>query len=58
MEKSIKWGIVGAGNIANKFAKAIKNVDGAQLTAIASRSEERGKAFADKYDVKNVFTRY
>lgn len=58
MEKIIKWGIVGAGNIANKFAKAVKNVEGAELTAVASQSEGKGKAFADKYDIKNVFTSY
>lgn len=38
MEEKIRWGIVGPGIIANKFAKAIKNVDGAQLVAVASRS--------------------
>lgn len=58
MEKVIKWGIVGAGNIANKFAKAVKKVEGAELTAVASQSEGKGKAFADKYDVKNVFASY
>ena len=58
MEKVIKWGIVGAGNIANKFARAVKNVEGAELTAVASQSEGKGKAFADKYDVKNVFASY
>ena len=56
--KNVRWGIAGAGNIANKFAKAIKNVEGATLVAVASRSEERGKAFADKYDIENVFTSY
>ena len=58
MEKVIKWGIVGAGNIANKFAKAVKNVKGAELTAVASQSEGRGRLFADKYDINNVFTSY
>lgn len=58
MEKIIKWGIVGAGNIANKFAKAVKNVKGAELTAVASQSEGKGSVFADKYDIKNVFTSY
>ena len=55
---TIKWGIVGPGNIANKFAKAIKNVDGACLWAVASRSPERGSAFAEKYQIQNVFTSY
>lgn len=58
MEKIIKWGIVGPGNIANKFAKAIKNVKGACLTAVASRSEEKCREFADKYDIPNVFMEY
>jgi len=58
MNKVIKWGIVGAGNIANKFAKAVKNVKGAELTAVASQSEGKGRMFADKYDIKNVFTSY
>lgn len=57
MEK-IHWGIVGPGNIANKFAKAIKNVEGAELTAVASRSEEKGRKFAELYEIANVFVGY
>lgn len=56
MEKVIRWGIVGAGNIANKFATAIKNVEGAKLTSVASRS--KGKPFAEKYNIKNVYESY
>lgn len=56
--KKIKWGIVGPGNIANKFAKAVKNVEGAELVAVASRSEERGKEFASKYDIPNIYSSY
>lgn len=57
MEK-IRWGIVGPGNIARKFAKAIKNVEGAKLVAVASRTEERARKFADEYDIPNIFTSY
>ncbi len=56
--KKIKWGIVGPGVIANKFADAIKNVDCAELTAVASRSMEKGEQFAQKYDVGKVFCGY
>ena len=58
MEKTIRWGIVGAGNIANKFARAIKNVEGAELSAVASRTEENGRKFADKHNIKNLFVGY
>lgn len=58
MKKTIKWGIVGPGNIANKFAVAIKNVDGAELTSVASRSLGKGRKFADKHGIKNVFVGY
>ena len=56
--KKIRWGIVGPGCIANKFAVAVKNVECAELVAVASRSEENAKTFADKYDIKNVFVGY
>ncbi len=58
MEKVIRWGIVGPGNIANKFANAIKNVKGAELFAVAARSKEKGEEFAKKYDILNVFHGY
>ncbi|MBE7052063.1 MAG: Gfo/Idh/MocA family oxidoreductase [Ruminococcaceae bacterium] len=58
MKKTINWGIVGPGNIANKFAKALKNVDGAELVAVASRSEKSGSEFAKKYNIPQVFVGY
>lgn len=58
MKKSIRWGIVGPGNIARKFAVAVKNVDGACLSAVASRSIEKSQEFANKYDIPNVFGSY
>lgn len=56
--KKIRWGIVGPGIIANKFASCIKNVEGAELTAVASRSEENGRKFAEKYQIPHVFCGY
>ena len=58
MEKIIRWGIVGAGNIANKFAEAMNHVSGAELVAVASRSEETGKAFAEKHHIGKLFVGY
>lgn len=58
MKKTIKWGIVGAGSIANRFADAVKNIEGAELTSVASRREETGREFARKHNIKNVFVGY
>lgn len=54
----VRWGIIGTGKIANKFAQAVQNADGAKLVAVASRTEESAKAFAEKYHIKNVFVGY
>lgn len=56
--KEVRWGIVGPGDIANKFAYAVRNVEGAVLSAVASRSMEKGEAFAKKYAIENVFCGY
>lgn len=58
MEKTVRWGIVGPGNIANKFAEAVKNVEGAELVAVASTNEERGRAFAERHGIPNLFVGY
>lgn len=54
----VRWGIVGPGNIANKFAKAVKNVENAELVAVASRNMDKSQSFAEKYDIPNVFGSY
>ena len=56
--KKIRWGIVGPGSIANKFAVAIKNVECAELRAVAARSLEKGSDFAAKYGIPKVFCGY
>lgn len=41
----IRWGIVGAGNIAHRFAKSLKYEEDSMLYAISGRSIEKLKAF-------------
>ena len=40
-DKTINWGIIGLGNIAHKFAQDLLTIKGAQLYAVASRSQEK-----------------
>lgn len=56
--KKIRWGIAGPGNIANKFAAAVKNVGSAELVGVASRSYDKAKEFAAKYDIEYAFGSY
>lgn len=43
---TIRWGILGAGGIARRFAASLEHVDGAELIAVSGRSAERLAAFA------------
>ncbi|OOM74196.1 glucose--fructose oxidoreductase precursor [Clostridium puniceum] len=49
--RKIKWGIIGLGNIANKFAHTAKAMDSVELKAVASRGKEKSEAFGKIYDV-------
>jgi predicted dehydrogenase len=56
--EKIRWGILGPGKIAHKFARALQNVADGELVAVASRSEERSKEFADQYKIPFAFDSY
>lgn len=58
MDRKIRFGIIGAGGIAQKFAKGIGFVEDAQLSAIASRSLERANTLADMFDVEKRYDSY
>ncbi len=54
----IRFGIVGAGGIAQKFARDIKFANGAVATAIASRNLERAFEFKDEHGIEHAFGSY
>ena len=56
--KTIRWGIIGLGNIAHKFAKDLLTVNDAQLYAVASRSLENANIFASKYNAEKAYGSY
>ena len=56
--KPVKWGIVSTGNIADKFTNSLKLVDGAVIEAVASRSEDKAKAFAQKHGANKYYSSY
>lgn len=56
--KKIRFGIVGTGNIAHRFAEAIKNVNQAELTAVASRTKENAEIFGNEFNIPVRFSSY
>ena len=47
----INWGIIGAGNIANRFAASLENFQDAQLYGVACRTMEKRKRFKQNFRV-------
>ncbi|MRT94679.1 Gfo/Idh/MocA family protein [Ancylomarina sp. 16SWW S1-10-2] len=58
MTKKINWGIIGLGKIANKFAADLQLSNNAVLYAVASRNEEKAKAFSEKYKSTKFYSSY
>lgn len=58
MNRSYRWGILGAGNIAAKFASAINFTEGSEVFAVASRDAGKAQSFADKYGSTRVYDEY
>lgn len=49
--ETIRWGIMGAGNIAHRFAASLAHIEGCELVALAGRSSEKLSAFAQEFPV-------
>ncbi|MEJ2720242.1 MAG: Gfo/Idh/MocA family oxidoreductase [bacterium] len=58
MTQTIRWGILGPGAIARKFAASLRDTDGAVVAAVGSRSLERAAEFAAEYDIPRSHASY
>lgn len=56
--KTIRWGILGCGKIARKFAADLKYVKNAELGAVASREAKKAQAFAKEFDTQTYYGSY
>ncbi len=50
--ETIRWGIVGAGRIARRFAEGLKHVEGATLAGVWSRRAEPARALAEPFGAR------
>lgn len=48
-DRIVRWGIVGAGNIAHRFARALARERGSELSCVSCRRRERAEAFAAEH---------
>jgi predicted dehydrogenase len=58
MAQTIRWGILGCGRIARKFAADLRLVKDAELTGVASRSMETAQTFSNEFPAKHVHDNY
>ncbi|MGB7348209.1 MAG: Gfo/Idh/MocA family oxidoreductase [Pirellulaceae bacterium] len=53
-----RFGIIGTGRITRRLVADLQSTDGVSVTAIASRTEERAKWYADQYGIAAAVTGY
>lgn len=58
MEKTVKIGILGAGNIAATLAYTMRHMEEAECYAVASRSLEKAREFAEKHGFSKAYGSY
>ncbi|MDR2932636.1 MAG: Gfo/Idh/MocA family oxidoreductase [Oscillospiraceae bacterium] len=54
----VRFGIIGLGGIASKFATDLADTPGGELYGVASKSSERANEFAAKFGAKNIYENY
>ncbi|HET6569053.1 MAG TPA: Gfo/Idh/MocA family oxidoreductase [Rhodothermales bacterium] len=54
----IRWGILGTGKIAGKFAEALRMLPEAELWAVGSRSHEKAASFASAHGFRHARAGY
>lgn len=58
MNEKIRWGIIGLGKIAHKFASDLQLCEGSELHGIASRNKDKAEEFAKSHPAKKTYGSY
>ncbi len=58
MTRNIRWGIVGTGNTALKFAEAVRLSEVGELLAVGSRTQVRADQFGQQFEIPRRYGSY
>lgn len=58
MSKTIYWGILGTGYVAQQFAQGLRFLPDAQLLAVGSRTITSAQQFAQRFSIPRVYKSY
>lgn len=51
----MRWGILGAGRIAHRFASSLEHIDGCELYAVSCRTQDKADAFSKQHHAKKAY---
>ena len=55
--KIIKWGFIGCGDVTErKSGPAFNEVEGSQIEAVMSRSEQKARSYAERHHIGKYYT--
>ena len=54
--KQVRVALIGAGYIAHYHARALREIDGAEIAVVCDRKEDIARKFADEHDVPEIRT--
>ena len=54
--KKTRWGLLGAGNLLNRWMKGFQQVEDAEIAAISSRTPETAQKMADRFGIATVLS--
>ncbi len=56
--RPFRWGVIGTGYAADQFVRGLKRLPNANVVAVASRSQDRSRWFADRHRIDRCYSTY
>ena len=55
MAEKFRWGVIGTGIIACKFAEAVECLDDAEIVAVSNRTLSKAETYAERFGIETVY---